>query len=225
MINSETAKLGKWNNDDNCNFHEHIGRTFQKWAVQGGLETGCDIEIVYPYIVSKYSIMELGAAYGRVIKNLLERGYKNKLFAVERSKYFYNKLIHEFNNNQIVIINADIQTFAPDFKVDAILMLWSFISEFPKQDQLDILKRVSLWLNPQGLIIMDTLLHTLMPKNAILSNSQSYIIPFEQYNCYGYTPSKEEVNKYAMNLNVKSIKQIAYKTKTERHRILHILSF
>ena len=225
LVRNTNLKLAQWNNDDNCNFYESIGRTLQEWAITGGLENGCDIEIIYPRIADKTSIMELGASYGRAIRNILRRNYKGKLYAIERSMSFYNQLLTQFGNKSVDIIHADVKTFTLNIKVDVILMLWSFISEFPKCDQLPILKKITSWLNPGGIVVLETIFHALAPSNANFSKDQNYIIPFEHSNCYGYATSPQETEEYAKQLGAKNITHINYKTDTQRDRVLHILSW
>jgi phospholipid N-methyltransferase len=196
---------------------------FRDFAVRGGFENGCDIDLFYHHIADKNSVMELGAAYGRVIRYLLEKEYKGTIFAIERSKNFYNHLIKQFGDKAI-IFNADMQNFIPPSKIDVILFLWSGISDFAQSEHLKLLAYLVSWLNHGGLLILDTILHTLFPKNVTTAQDQSYIAHSEYGGiARGYTPSKQEVTGYAKRLGLKVIQQIDYKTLTQRERILHIL--
>jgi len=212
-----------WKNEDNINYYENIPTDILRgYAIIGGFEEGCDVDLIEPYILRANSILEAGAGYGRVLRHILRKGYTGKLCAVERSKNFFTRLKKEFGD-KVEVIQRDIQKFNPTEKFDLVLCLWSYISEFPKEDQLNILLHLSCFLNPNGVIILDTLLHTVAPKNVVQLN-QSYIARSEYGTAYGYTPSAKEIHRYAQKLGFENIKHIEYKTQTQRQRIIHILS-
>lgn len=214
----------KWQNEDNNEYYENIPvDVLRGYAINGGFEDGCDIDLIYAYIASTNSVIEPSAAYGRVIKRLIQKGYKGKICAIERSNKFYRHL-QKLYKNRAEIIHADIQKYQPLEKVDAILWMWSSISEFPKDQQLPILTHLSSWLKPQGIFIIETILHTLIPNNVSTVQDQTYVVYSNYGTAHGYTPSTEEVHEYAITLGFQYIKHINYKTTTERARILHIFS-
>jgi len=220
----ECIRSLNWKNRDNINYYENIPvDVLRELAIMGGLETGCDIDLIYEYIATKTSILEVGAAYGRVIRNILERGYSGKLCAIERSANFYKHLFAQFCD-KAHIIHADFESLQPSKKVDIVLSMWSGISEFPKEQQLAIIKKMLSWLKPNGLAILDTISRTLIPKNVTVCKNQTYIVHSEYGTAYGYTPSNEEIDEYAKQLGIKNIRHINYKTTAGRDRVLHILS-
>jgi len=76
-----------WSNTDNTAIYENMPiDEFYKIAVLSGLDTGKDIEVIWKYIQSAKSILEVGAGYGRVLNHLITRGFNGTLSAVERSK-------------------------------------------------------------------------------------------------------------------------------------------
>ncbi len=191
-------------------------------ATKAGFDDGCDIDIIYDYVKDKDSILELGAGYGRVLKNLINRGYKGKLTAIERSMTYYKYLKTNFSQ-RVNIIRIDVKDYQPQERYDAILWMWSHISEFPKDEQISILKHVMQWLEPNGVFIFDTFSHTIKPKPATKAQKQSYFIESEYGNAYGYIPSPAEMKSYADQLGF-TLKHIEYQTKTLRPRNIYIMS-
>ncbi len=213
-----------WKNADMGDYYENIPiELLQNYAIKGGFENGCDIDLVYPYIKHTHSIIEVGAAYGRVIGHLIRKNYSGEIYAIERSKSFC-KYLRQHYQDRVNIINMDIQYFQPPQKIEAMLWMWSNITEFPKIEQLPMLKHLSSWLMPSGIFVMETILHTLKPTNVTFTQGQSYVVDSEYGKAYGYTPSTQEVHEYAEKLGFKYIKHINYKTSTKRERILHIFS-
>lgn len=220
----EQLKTKRWKNKDSVEFFEKIPiDLFRNWAIEGGFDDGCDVDLIYPYIINTDSLLEIGAAYGRVLKILLKKGYSGKIYAIERSKNFYNYLNKHYSG-RATITHTSVQTFEPNNKVDAILWMWSGLGDFSKEEQLPILKRISTWLKPNGFLILETLLHTLKPINAT-KDQKEYFAIFSKYGTlYNYKPSKSEIYEYGKKLGFRHIKQIDYETVTKRQRILHILT-
>jgi hypothetical protein len=213
-----------WKNTDIIDYYENIPvDVLRDFAISGGFEEGCDIDLAYPYIANTPSIIDAGAAYGRVVKNLVRKNYQGKIYAVERSKNFC-KYLNTHYADKAEVIQADIQYFEPSCKVNAILWLWSGIGDFAKNEQLPMLKRMCTWLETDGVIILETILHTVQPKNVTINQGKNFIIYSEHGTAYGYKPSTEEIHNYGEQLGFNYIKHIPYETTTQRQRILHIFS-
>lgn len=222
-MSDEIKEADQWGNEDNANYYEKVPvEIFRHYAVIGGFENGCDIDLIYAYIKDTQSLLDVGAGYGRALNHLITNGYSGHLFAIERSLNFYNHLVSTFKDSA-TIIHGDIQDFNFNRKFDVVLWLWSNISEWPKAQQPSILKILSDWCNQDGFLILDTISHNAVPANVTSYSSQIYIAETD-YGCvYGYTPKKEEVKEYADLLGLKVIAQFDYITSTERNRVLHVL--
>jgi SAM-dependent methyltransferase len=220
----EEIKDIDWKNEDVADYYENMPiEVLQDYALRGGFSNGCDVDIVYPYISNTSSVIDVGSAYGRVISYITKKGYLGEIYAIERSKNFYEYLKVNYSNNA-EIIHADIKNFSPSKKVDAILWMWSGIGDFAKDEQLPILKHLNSWLKHNGVIILETILHTLEPKNATSNEGKSFVICSDHGTFYGYKPSVDEIQFYGEKLGFKYIKHIDYETTTKRHRILHVFS-
>jgi len=81
----DTIEVHRWQNDDNLLIYNAMPLSeFRNTAINGGLENGCALDQIAHYIFKASSILEVGAGYGRVIANLLNKGYSGKLTAIER---------------------------------------------------------------------------------------------------------------------------------------------
>ncbi|MDO8954558.1 MAG: class I SAM-dependent methyltransferase [Gammaproteobacteria bacterium] len=210
-----------WQNTDNIDWYENIPvESLRDLAIRGGIENGCDIDIIYPYIEKTKLVIEIGSGYGRAIRRLIEKGYQGKIHTLERSKNFIRYLSEHFQS--IDIIEAEIATYVPPVKYDAIIGVWSFIAEFPVDEQLDMIKHLSHWLNDNGILILETLATT--PLNATNTADAFYEIGTPYGTVWGHMPTQEQVCAYAKAANLKIVQLIEYKTSTDRARVLYILS-
>jgi len=219
-------KIHSWKNDDNAQYYENLPNgTLQNFAKLGGLDTYCDLELIRPHIMQANSILEVAAGYGRVLDGLIQMGYQNKIVAIERCEKFY-PLLKKYSekNPAITTVHSDIRTFNPNEKFDLILWLWSGMCDFTREEQSSILKNLALQLHPKGIMILETMPCSVIPKNAVCSIERLSVIHGGRNSyLYVYTPSLAEVDNYAKNLGLK-VQHIPYLTPTNRPRILHVLS-
>lgn len=212
-----------WSNADNASYYEAIPiETLKGYAVKGGFEDGCDIDIFYGRIKNAKSILEVGAGYGRVLKNLISRKHNGELFAIERSQNLCRYLTDTFSD-KATIIQSDINCFDPDQKFEVILWLWSNISEFPKNEHVQILKKLAGWLTDDGVFILDSISHTTKLADDFFMKDQSYVNKTDFGTAYGYIPSTAEIDSYAHTLKFSNIEHIDYQTDTNRPRTIHVL--
>jgi SAM-dependent methyltransferase len=212
-----------WSNKDNAAFYENISKEANREnSILGGLEEGCDLTLAHNYLVNANSILEIGAGYGRVLYCLKQRKYKATITAVERSQKLC-KILKERFFNTIEIIECDIKNFTTNKQYDAILWLFSGISDFTQEEQLYVLKKIALLLTRKGVIILDTFSPDLKPANALHAKAQSYLIHLENNKLHGYIPSREEIIEYAQKLNITLLECIPYETDTQSKRYLYIL--
>jgi SAM-dependent methyltransferase len=215
----------KRNNTENSLFYNALSLDlFLGFAVKGGLESGCDLDIIKNYITRANSILEVGAGYGRVISNLLKRGYNKKLVAIERSPKFCETLTHSFSS-EVEIIHTDIKSFKTSTQFELILWLWSGICDFSKQEQAAVLSHIASFLKKDGVMVLDSLLPSTKAINTGSHENQYSIIPGEKnLNMYVYTPTPEEIVSYAEKAGLNFTKSIPYTTSTDRPRMLYLLS-
>ncbi len=227
MATFNETKLSKikWGNNGIAHYYENVPiKDFQDFITKGGLDNGCDIELIYPFIKSRKTLLEVGAGYGRVIEHLIEKGDPFEIYGIERSKHFFEYTQNKFKDNtQVHLILKDIQQYEDDTKFDAILWMWAGISDFPKTEQLQVLEKLSTHMNDHGIFIIETIKHTLVPKNATASDAQSYMIETHYGNLYGYLPSPTEIKNYAQALGLTYAQELNYQTTTGRDRVIHIL--
>jgi SAM-dependent methyltransferase len=223
-VHTEKKSPDKWGNEDNASYYENFPvEDFRKVAIRGGFEDGCDIDLIYHYLQDKKTLLDVGAGYGRAIHHLIKNGYTGKIFAIERSENFYNHLIKTFKD-VATLIHGDINNFNPEMKFEAVLWMWSNISEWPKNQQADMLKKLADLCSEGGVVILDTIFYDGKPLNVTTYDSQTYIAKsdYGRY-AYGYIPTKEEIKEYAAIAKLDIITQIDYTTTTDRKRILHVL--
>jgi SAM-dependent methyltransferase len=221
----KNKKNKEWQNTDNILFHENIPiNEFKNFVKAGGFDDNQDIDLIMPYLMGLDSLIELGAGYGRVIGALRERGYTGKITAIERSDNFFCYLKDNYlNESNTTIINDDIANMNPSGIFDAALYMWCNISEWPKKSQAGMVKNISKWLKPGGLLILETMDSSQKPINSNEYESQTYKYTNEYGSVYGYIPTQIEIDNYIEYSNLLLIERINYITKTERKRIIYVL--
>lgn len=213
----------QWTNYDNVPFYEEAASgLLQKLATLGGLDTCCDMEIIFPYIKDTHSILEVGAGYGRVLDYLTKQNYQGKISAVERSLSF-NKILQSKFKDKVSLYNKDLHDFYSDQKFDVILWLWSGIADFSQHEQPLILKKLSSFLTPNGFLVIDSTPPLRKPVNVIKAKGPEYIIRLGNEISHVYCISNEEITLYAKKIGFKKITHIKYNTLANRIRILHFL--
>jgi phospholipid N-methyltransferase len=212
-----------WTNKDNFAYYELIPYEIQKnYTVIGGLDVFSDLKLIKNYIDNANSILEVGACYGRVLDYLIQNNFKGKITAIEKSTKFFKLLQNQYSDH-VNLHHEDISTFSTSDKFDLILWMWSGISDFAKDEQVQILQGLYNLLPSKGILILDTFSHAIKPVNAISSHDQSYLVHVDDCILYGYLPSPEEMNNYGNLVGFKSVEYLPYKTTTNRERAIYLL--
>lgn len=210
-----------WNNTNNANTYKQMPLTsFRRGAMQGGLDTGCDIKAIAKYVNNAHSLLEVGAGYGRALNCIIKNNYKEKLFAIEREPKLCAFLKKHFP--QVHIINTDIRIFTTKYKFDLILWLWAGLSEFSQTEQLPTLKNLVAHLAPKGHLIIDSISIDCKTIKAIAYDKHNRIIKTPYGNDFIYLPSDREIKLYARKLNLLKKEIIIYTTKTKKKRNLYV---
>jgi SAM-dependent methyltransferase len=221
---SKNTETQKWLNTDNADFHEKIPiDEFKQFVKAGGFDDDKDIDLIMPYLIDSHSIIELGAGYGRVIGALRKRGYGGKITAIERSKNFFSYLTHNYLNESTILMNDDIYNMSPSGLFDVVLYMWCNISEWPKEQQSSVVKNISTWAKPGGLLILETIDASQKPLNSIDYTSQTYAYKSQHGTVQGYIPTEQEIDNYINDADLMLVDKIDYITKTERERTIYIL--
>jgi SAM-dependent methyltransferase len=191
-----------WSNKDNFDFHANIPIDLLKeYAVMGGLDTCCDVELLLPYINKASSILEIGAGYGRVLEYLLKIGYTGKITAIERSPQYCEVLRKSFSH-RVDIKEMDVMNFESDEKFDLILCLWSGFAEFNREEQKTLVEKISKKLTMNGILCIDSITNKHPVKNTTISMRKHKYIKTLWGEIHGYFPSILEITRYRASLNI-----------------------
>ncbi len=209
-----------WCNQNGASYYEKVPiSAFEEYAERVGLAGGCDVDLIYPAVKTKGTLLEVGAGYGRVIGHLLRHDYQGQITAIERSYNFHKTLIERYQN-KIAIIHDNIETLTLKERFGAILWMWGNVSEWPKSEQLSIIQKMTSWLEPSGLLIMDIIDPTHVPMGASYYQNQSYVVPTDYGDMYGYNPTVEGIETYGKALGLTLHEVTPYTTTADRRRCL-----
>lgn len=212
-----------WNNADNRDFYENVPvEALQEFIITGGLRNNIDLELAYPAIQKSANIIEIGAAYGRVIDFLLEKKFKGSITAVERSKSFYDHLKQKYDDN-IDLIHADIEDLNFKDQFAAVLFFWSSLSEWPPEQQLATIKKLLSWVQVDGFLVLELFGADQAPLNSTSCKNQLYEYKSSYGTAVGYTPNQEEMKKYLELLEYRTVVTMPYQTDTGRNRCLYLI--
>jgi phospholipid N-methyltransferase len=224
FLSQEILSLEDWDNEINTNkFYEYelCEKNLRVYAELGGLASGSDVEFIFSKISDADTLIEIGGGYGRVIKKLIELKFQGEITAIESSKNFYDKLNKEFNDS-VKIYHNSILNLEINLKFDAVLSMWSGISDFTKTEQQLFINKLAALITENGQIIIDTSVWNLKPLNAKSLDNQYYIISSEESILYGYIPTYDEMINYARNAGLKLTEHIEYETDKKRKRLFYI---
>lgn len=210
------------NNDNQVNFYNKapIKHILQSNASKGGLKNCCDVASFYSQIKETKSLLDVGAAYGRVLNYLLKHEYPGTIDAIEKSALLYEEL-KSFSQN-INIHHTDILSFK-GHSYDVILSMWSGISDFSKEEQPRFIEQLASLLNPNGTLYLDTFICDQKPLNANVSHQQSYVITEDSCTAKGYIPSAKEIKAYCQQANLTKEHQYTYITDIGRERVIYVI--
>jgi trans-aconitate methyltransferase len=213
----------QWGNIDNNEYYENVSvEQFQHFAMLGGFDDGRDVDLIFPYIESSSSLVELGAGYGRVVDALHDRSYQGAITLVERSSNFFKYLVQRYQQDEVCLIHADIATLDKHDRYEVALYMWSNLSEWPKSEQPNVIKKLCSWVQPGGVLVLETIDASQKPLNSSSYENQGYCFDSQYGKVHGYNASVEEVDHYAKEVGLVLVERIAYTTETSRKRFLHV---
>ena len=208
--------------DLNLDFYEKISpEKFHYFSEVIGMNVGNDIEIVFPIIKEAQHIIELGSGYGRVIEHLLKKGFQGKITAVERSNA-YCKLLSDTFRDTISISQQDIKHLQFDFKVDAILWMWSGITELNPTEAQKAVKKCYDTLKPNGILFVEAPYHTLHYVGQ-LGEQKIVKVETEFGTLKAYMTDENEVQEFAEKSGFSKFELRTYKTGKDVERVVYIL--
>lgn len=216
--------LRKWANQNNHLFYDNVPiNKLREYAASLGLDTGCDIDAMFPFIQNGNSLLDVGSGYGRVIKHLLEKGFNGTITAIERSINLGQHLLKHYGE-QIHLVNKNIEQVAFEQTYDVVLFLWTNLSEWPVEQQPDIVKKLASWTKPGGKLIIDMIDPNQISKNANHYDNQNCFADTPFGSVCGYIASPEEMLAYTQYANLEIIKKIPYNTSiTDHQRTAYLL--
>lgn len=212
-------------NKTNKEFYRNVPLdVFKGMTNQGGFAQYKDLRLIADFIPKDAKVLELGAGYGRCIDFLLEQKHQGEIIGVEQSKTFLDVLKDKYKNNTHVhIIDDDISTMEIDFKADVVLWIFSGLLDFGKEEQVLLLSRIRSWMNKGAKLFVD------IPQLTKLSiaryTAEQHVLMETPYgHIETYLPSKEDVEKYAIDAGYAEVRSIDYDTDTDKKRTMFIFS-
>ncbi len=109
------------------------------------------LDLLKNYLKPADEILDLGCGHGFLASYLLEQQFK--VTGVDASEKLLK--IARKNNPKMTCLYGDIQSIKIDKKYDAIVEWWCLF-HLNKQDQLQMFKRFSDWLKPNGILEFTT---------------------------------------------------------------------
>jgi SAM-dependent methyltransferase len=207
-------------NDNNIDFYRKIKiDTFKEIATLIGLDTGADIDLIYPYIKDAKNLVELGAGYGRAIQLLLQKGFQGKITAIERVPELIKHL--EQNISNIVIFQQqDLKKLQLTTKPEAILWLWSGILELSKEEQVGAIQNLQKTLSEKGILVVE------IPRKVkyvgVHVGDQRMKVETDWGTIDAYLPRHEEMVEYGQLAGFSEVQLIEYQTRTNLDRSLYL---
>lgn len=192
---------------------------FQQIATVLGLQTGIDVDQIYPYIANAKILVELGAGYGRVVKRLLHKGFAGQIIAIERVASLFEYLSK--NIPEIVVLQQqDLKLLKLEKTADAITWMWSGILELSQDEQMTVIKNLYKLLSAKGILIVE------IPKQVKFVGKhigdQKIKVETEWGTIDAYLPKHEEMLQYGKKAGFSEVQAIDYKTSIGLERAIYL---
>jgi SAM-dependent methyltransferase len=206
-------------NDNNIGFYQHIKiDTFKSFAELQGFDTCVDVATIYPYLQNANILLELGAGYGRVVRGLLERGFKGKIIAVERVAELIEYL--KLHIPEIVVLEQqDLKKLTIDVAPEAITWMWSGILELSPTEQAHTIQHLHSLMAKGGRLFIE------IPRKVkyvgVHIGEQRIKVEAEWGKIDAYMPRRDELLNYGHQAGFSNITWIEYET-SKLERIVYV---
>ncbi len=212
-------------NDKNIDFYRKINiDKFKEIARLIGLDTKVDIDLIYPYIQSSKTLVELGAGYGRVIGALSEKKFEGQIIAFERSPELMGYLKTQFKDKsfdqKLTLVESDFKHFSLPSKADAVLWLWSGFLELSESEQAASVKHIAENLTPNGVLVIEIPVE--VKHIGTRTDHQRIKVETDWGTMDAYMPRYEELLMYAEMAGFEGVERIDYATATHLKRSIYV---
>lgn len=208
----------------NIDFYRNIQlEKFKELASVTGFDTGIDIDLIYPQLKDAGVIAELGVGYGRAIDLLRQKGFKGKIYGVERVEAFIDYINHHVEDENLVLLHQDIIDLQLPEKVDAILWLWSGILELNLEQQKDTIYNLRKQLKEGGKLFIEA------PQDKIkfvgMKINKHYIrVEMDWGTLEAYMPYEEDMRRICDYAHYRELKTIKYESTTGLERVFYVFT-
>ncbi len=206
----------------NIDFYEKISpEKFTYFAELLGMHTCNDVEEIYPLIAKATHLVELGSGYGRVLAHLLAKGFAGNITALERSSAYCKYLRDKFGE-AISVHQQDILAMDFPFRADAILWMWSGITELgPKEAGLAVRRCYEL-LSEKGVLCIEAP-HGALHYVGKMGQKKHVTVETEWGTLQAYLTDEQEVRSYAQQAGFRNVEARIYATEKNVERVIYIL--
>ncbi len=214
--------------DTNLEFYRLMKlEKFKQFAELLGLDTGADLEIIYPLIQKSNSVVELGTGYGRVVDTLFRKGYKGQITAVERVPeyvgFLENTFADQIASGHLSISQQDIRQLSIELQADTILWLWSGILEQTDEEQEVSLSHCYQLLKPGGLMFIEAP-YQKVHKVGEVADAKNITLKTEWGELHAYFTYPEDIKRLSEKCGFSSWELLVYKTATNLERAIYKLT-
>ena len=191
------------------------------WIEASGLADTPELDLIIENLSYSREILEIGAAEGRVVQGLLDRGYEGTICAVERNEERCDFLRSKFENNiGVKVLQRDILKDELPF-CETGLWLWAGITEFNPVEQRTAIQKLSRYISK--LLIIDVPAQGSKTNATTSSSNKTFEIETTWGSLIGYFPCREEIMNYISGTKFDLTKVIPYRTSSDRERELYLL--
>lgn len=209
-------------NDLNEVFYEQIDIAVMKdFAVKVGMDTGRDMAQIFHLIKGKRVLLELGAAYGRVVDYLVNHGFEGKIYAVDRSEKLLQEIRSHHPGEQVCVLRQDIKQVELPEQPEAVLWMWSGIMEMSPDETRALFAKIAGMLPKDGLFIIE-LPHKELKVVGKVEEDRTIRFETEWGTLNALMPADEEVMDAAEQAGLALEARILYPTEQQIERLIFV---
>lgn len=213
-----------YTNNQNRAFYENLTcKQYDVFAKLSGLQECEDIFAMYPYLQNANSILEVGAGFGRAINAFGCIRPDAEIHALEQCGHMCEYMADQyFCMTNVEIIQGDILDSRNKRlgKYDLVTLLWSTLTAFAPEEQLQCLKKCVNRLTKGGHFVVDLYASSAASNLQFEDGThQMYITESNGNQHFGAIPSEKELLRMARQAKLCLIESIFYESAGVKRKL------
>lgn len=188
---------------------------WDKVANEKNFTTHFQMELFEQFVDKNNSVLDIGCGYGRTLKELYDRGYRN-LIGIDFSKEMINRANSLYPYINFYVGNGN-QLKIPNDSIDSVILLGVLTCIYQTSNQQSLIKELYRILKPSGIIYINDFL--LNDSDLYLQRYKKYQDNYGNYGVFETSDggifrhhTKEYLDELLNDFQIEKVKVLTYTT-------------